>query len=377
MLVVDDHALLRTGVANIINHEPDLTVVAEAANGLEALAAFDRYRPDVILLDLRMPEMDGVEVVRQIRARDPQAKVIVLTTYDTDDDIERALKAGAKAYILKDIAADALIACIHDVLAGKTYLAPAAAAKLADSMARVQLTPRELATLRLTADGRSNKEIAAALGISEPTWGTCSDKCGRRKRSRSQPPRSRRADRLFFVRRKRPLHRKATPADRERYPRCRICRRRLVDAAGLRLGAGRLLRFQTAPRVRSKWVEISHQTSKERRGWHAATRCSARRWRRKPVRRTVHTKNAWSRAQPRESAGSPARENSARRAAARYTSLSEGLRPRAALSRAAAPARFRLRAKRYSETSPKRRRRARRGCSRCSPHLGTSVRFMR
>ena len=169
VLVVDDHALLRTGVANIINHEPDLTVVAEAANGLEALAAFDRYRPDVILLDLRMPEMDGVEVVRQIRARDPQAKVIVLTTYDTDDDIERALKAGAKAYILKDISADGLIACIHDVLAGKTYLAPAAAAKLADSVARVQLTPRELATIRLTADGRSNKEIAAALGISERT----------------------------------------------------------------------------------------------------------------------------------------------------------------------------------------------------------------
>jgi len=169
VLVVDDHALLRTGVANIISQDPGLTVVAEAANGLEALAAFDRYRPDIILLDLRMPEMEGVEVVRQIRARDPHAKVIVLTTYDTDDDIERALKAGAKAYILKDISADALVACIHDVLAGKTYLAPVAAAKLADSVARVQLTPRELATLRLTADGQSNKEIAAALGISERT----------------------------------------------------------------------------------------------------------------------------------------------------------------------------------------------------------------
>jgi DNA-binding NarL/FixJ family response regulator len=169
VLVVDDHALLRTGVANIINQEPDLRVVAEAANGVEAVEAFEQYRPDVTLLDLRMPEMEGVEVVRQLRARDPHARVIVLTTYDTDDDIARALKAGAKAYILKDIAADALIACIHDVLAGKTYLAPAAAAKLADSVARVQLTPRELATLRLTADGQSNKEIAAALGISERT----------------------------------------------------------------------------------------------------------------------------------------------------------------------------------------------------------------
>jgi DNA-binding NarL/FixJ family response regulator len=169
VLVVDDHALLRTGVANIISQEPDLQVVAEAANGVEALAAFERHRPDVTLLDLRMPEMEGVEVVRQIRARDPQARVIVLTTYDTDDDIQRALKAGAKAYILKDIAAGALIQCIHDVLAGKTYLAPAAAARLAEGLTRVQLTPRELATLRLMADGRANKEIAVELGISERT----------------------------------------------------------------------------------------------------------------------------------------------------------------------------------------------------------------
>ena len=169
VLVVDDHALLRTGVANIINQEADLRVVAEAANGREAVDAFERYRPDVTLLDLRMPEMEGVEVVRQIRLRDPHARVIVLTTYDTDDDIQRALKAGAKAYILKDISADALVACIHDVLAGKTYLAPAAAAKLAEGVARVQLTPRELTTLRLMADGQANKEIANTLGISERT----------------------------------------------------------------------------------------------------------------------------------------------------------------------------------------------------------------
>ena len=169
VLVVDDHALVRTGVANIISNEPDLQVVAEAANGVEAIAAFERYRPDVTLLDLRMPVMEGVEAVRQIRQRDPAARVIVLTTYDTDEDITRALKAGAKAYVLKDITASALIACIHDVLAGKTYLAPTAAAKLAEGVARVQLTPRELATLRLMADGRSNKEIAGELGISERT----------------------------------------------------------------------------------------------------------------------------------------------------------------------------------------------------------------
>jgi DNA-binding NarL/FixJ family response regulator len=169
VLVVDDHLLVRTGVAKIISHEPDLHVIAEAANGLEAVAAFELYRPDVTLLDLRMPLLEGVEAVRRIRARDPNAKVIVLTTYDTDEDIARALQAGAKAYVLKDISADALIACIHDVLAGKTYLAPAAAAKLAERVTQVQLTPRELATLRLMADGRSNKEIAGALGISERT----------------------------------------------------------------------------------------------------------------------------------------------------------------------------------------------------------------
>ncbi len=169
VLVVDDHALVRTGVANIISHEPDLHVVAEAANGLEAVQAFERYRPDVTLLDLRMPVMEGVEAVRQIRQRDPSARVIVLTTYDTDEEISRALRAGAKAYVLKDISAHALIACIHDVLAGKTYLAPAAAAKLAERVTQVQLTPRELAALRSLADGRSNKEIAVALGISERT----------------------------------------------------------------------------------------------------------------------------------------------------------------------------------------------------------------
>ena len=169
VLVVDDHSLLRTGVANIINQEGDLEVVAEAGDGRDGVEAFRAHRPDVTLMDLRMPEMEGVEAVRRIRELDPQARVIVLTTYDADEDIARALKAGAKAYILKDIAADALIACIHDVLAGKTYLAPTAAAKLAERVTQVQLTPRELAALRLLANGESNKEIATSLGISERT----------------------------------------------------------------------------------------------------------------------------------------------------------------------------------------------------------------
>src|SRR6476469_8779355 len=105
VLLVDDHALLRTGVANIINQESDLQVIAEAENGVDALAAYERHQPDVTLRDLRMPVMDGVEVVRRLRERDPGARVIVLTTYDTDDEISRALKAGAKAYVLKDISA--------------------------------------------------------------------------------------------------------------------------------------------------------------------------------------------------------------------------------------------------------------------------------
>ena len=169
VLVVDDHALLRTGVANIINQEPDLRVVGEAGNGVEALEAYERHRPDVTLLDLRMPLMEGVEAIRRIRDRDPRARVIVLTTYDTDEEITRALKAGAKAYVLKDIPADELVRCIRDVLAGKTYLAPSAAAKLAEGVTRVRLTPREMSALQLMADGKANKEIATALDISERT----------------------------------------------------------------------------------------------------------------------------------------------------------------------------------------------------------------
>jgi two-component system, NarL family, response regulator len=169
VLIVDDHALLRTGVANIINQEPGLEVVAEASNGREAIDAFLIHHPDVVLMDLRMPEMEGVEAVRRIREIDPHARVVVLTTYDADEDIARALQAGAKAYILKDIAAEALVACVRTVLDGKTYLAPAAAAKLAERVTQVQLTPRELAAIRLVAKGQSNKEIAGALDISERT----------------------------------------------------------------------------------------------------------------------------------------------------------------------------------------------------------------
>jgi DNA-binding NarL/FixJ family response regulator len=169
VLLVDDHALFRTGVAQIVNQEPDLVVVGEAGNGVEAIEAYERHRPDVTLVDLRMPIMEGLETIRRIRERHPNALVIVLTSYGTDEEISDALKAGAKAYVLKDISTDDLVGCVRHVLAGKTYLAPAAAAKLVEGATRVQLTPREVAALRLIADGKANKEIAAALDISVRT----------------------------------------------------------------------------------------------------------------------------------------------------------------------------------------------------------------
>jgi len=169
LLIVDDHPVVRDGLRGMFAGDARFRVLGEAGNGREALAVCRSIDPDVVLMDLRMPGMEGVEAVQQIRAIDPQARVVVLTTYDADEDIARALQAGAKAYILKDISADALIACVHAVLGGKTYLAPAAAAKLAERVTHIQLTPRELSALRLMADGKANKEIAADLGISERT----------------------------------------------------------------------------------------------------------------------------------------------------------------------------------------------------------------
>lgn len=169
VLLADDHAIVRGGVAAALRDHADLSVVAEAADGVEAVALYARHRPDVALIDLKMPGLDGPGVVAAIRAAHADARIVILTAYDTDDDVERALRAGAKAYLLKDVAPRELVACVRAVHAGSTWVSPTVAAKLAERVTRVELTPREMSVLRELAAGRSNKEIAAALGIVEGT----------------------------------------------------------------------------------------------------------------------------------------------------------------------------------------------------------------
>ncbi len=168
VLLVDDHALLRAGIESVLQSH-GFVVCGQAANGEQAVARFEELRPDVTLMDLQMPELDGVGAIAKIRARHPDACILVLTTFDTDDDIERALRAGARGYLLKDVAEEELVKALRDVIAGRTRVAPSVAAKLADRMTQVQLTMRELAVLRLLADGKTNKEIGAELSIAEGT----------------------------------------------------------------------------------------------------------------------------------------------------------------------------------------------------------------
>ncbi|MGE0825441.1 MAG: response regulator [Candidatus Binatia bacterium] len=169
ILIVDDHPVVREGVAALIERHQDMMVVGAGGNGREAIDLFRRLTPDVTLLDLRMPEMNGVAVITAIREFAPSARIIVLTTYDRDEDIYRGLKAGAKAYLLKETAPQELIETIRAVHAGQTKIPPDVAAKLAERMTGPELTQRELDVLELLMAGKSNKEIAAALFISEGT----------------------------------------------------------------------------------------------------------------------------------------------------------------------------------------------------------------
>jgi two-component system NarL family response regulator len=169
LLIVDDHALVRRGLAAIINMEEDTEVIGEAADGKEAIQMWREIRPDVVLMDLRMPNMDGVAAIRGIRAEDPDAGIIVLTTYDHDEDIYAGLRAGAKAYLLKDAQPEELFRCIRAVHAGDAYLQPKLAVKLAQRAQEEHLTEREEQILKLLAEGLSNRAIGQALHISEST----------------------------------------------------------------------------------------------------------------------------------------------------------------------------------------------------------------
>jgi DNA-binding NarL/FixJ family response regulator len=160
---------MREGIARIVGAQPDMTVVAEASDGEQALEQFVRCRPDVTLMDLEMPRMNGVQAIQAIRTRDPDARIVVLTMYHGDEDIYRAVAAGAMGYLLKDMLPDDLIRIIRDVHSGERAIPPEIAAVLEQRANRPSLTSRESQVLRLLATGKRNKEIAAALGISGDT----------------------------------------------------------------------------------------------------------------------------------------------------------------------------------------------------------------
>jgi DNA-binding NarL/FixJ family response regulator len=169
VLVVEDHHVVRQGLVSLLNVVEGMEVVGEAADGVEAIAQYRKHQPDITLIDLRLPRMSGVDAIQRIRMESPQSRFIVLTTYDGDEDIYRALKAGAKAYLLKGMTTDQLIEAIRAVHAGKSHIPPAIAEKLAERMGSEELTPREMDVLEQIVAGKSNKEIADELGVSEAT----------------------------------------------------------------------------------------------------------------------------------------------------------------------------------------------------------------
>ncbi len=169
ILIVDDHPIVREGIAALIERREDMTVVAEACDGNEAVTLFREHRPDVTLMDLRMPNMDGVTAIAAIRGGFPNARIIVLTTYDGDEDIYRGLRAGAKGYMLKDAPREELLDAIRAVHAGQTRIPTDVAAKLAERLNSPELTPREREVLNLIVEGRSNLEIGTILFITEGT----------------------------------------------------------------------------------------------------------------------------------------------------------------------------------------------------------------
>ena len=169
LILVDDHPTFRMGLAALVESQPDMSVVAEAGDGRTAIELFRQKRPDVVLMDLRMPGLGGVETILTLLQEFPAARVIVVTTYDLDEDIHRAMQAGAKSYLLKDMSREQIIETIRAVHRGETTLPPGVMNRLEERAKRAELTDREMEVLQLVVKGRSNKEISTELFISEDT----------------------------------------------------------------------------------------------------------------------------------------------------------------------------------------------------------------
>jgi two-component system, NarL family, response regulator len=169
IMIADDHPVVREGLVASLNRVPDMSVVCEAGTGKEAVEMFALHTPDVSLIDLRMPQIDGVEAIGAICEKDSAARIIILTTFEGDEDVYRGLRAGARAYLLKDTRLEDLIHCIRIVHDGKNYIPPSIGAKLAERMKGPELSGREIEVLQLMAGGKSNKEIAGSLFVSEGT----------------------------------------------------------------------------------------------------------------------------------------------------------------------------------------------------------------
>jgi two-component system, NarL family, response regulator len=169
VLIADDHPIVRAGIRALLTSEPDMSVVGEACDGAEGVAMHEQHEPDVVLMDLRMPRMNGIEAIRAIRAAKPGRPIVVLTTYDGDADIHRALEAGACGYLLKDTLGREVVNAVRTAADGRKVIPPAVAGRLAEFSPRVDLTPRELEVLRYAAKGLRNKDIARVIGRTEET----------------------------------------------------------------------------------------------------------------------------------------------------------------------------------------------------------------